>query len=340
MSEETCRRGAERIVEHCVSQSKKDVQIVFHGGEPLLGKFDHLRMLFDTIRNVFQDTGVSYQIGMQSNGLLFTPEIGELMRENRASIGISLDGPPHINDRHRIDHMGRGSGVRLHDKLILIRDNFADVFSGFLCVIDVTQDPIEIYDYLAQFEPKLIDYLLPYDNHDRLPPGKTESPNSTPYADWMISLFDYWCELNEPVRIRHFESIVRLLSGASSLVESSGLDPVDLIVMETNGEFEAVDSLKAALDGVTELGFNAFDHSINEVAKHVMVKNRQIGSEELCDTCRGCSIVDVCGGGYLPTRYSADRGFDNPSVYCSDHDKLIHHVLHRLQSELKQECRA
>ena len=42
--------------------------------------------------------------------------------------------------------------------------------------------------------------------------------------------------------------------------------------------------------------------------------------------CQSCPIVKVCGGGYLPHRYSLHRGFANPSVYCRDLTKLITHV--------------
>jgi sulfatase maturation enzyme AslB (radical SAM superfamily) len=42
--------------------------------------------------------------------------------------------------------------------------------------------------------------------------------------------------------------------------------------------------------------------------------------------CQTCPVVKVCGGGYIPHRYSAARKFDNPSVYCRDLEKLIRHI--------------
>jgi len=41
-----------------------------------------------------------------------------------------------------------------------------------------------------------------------------------------------------------------------SSLESIGLDAVDLIVIESNGEIEAVDSLKTAYNGAAKLGYN------------------------------------------------------------------------------------
>jgi len=46
-------------------------------------------------------------------------------------------------------------------------------------------------------------------------------------------------------------------------------------------------------------------------------------------TCQACDLVRVCGGGYLPHRYSAANGFANPSVYCADLQHVIQHIQHR-----------
>jgi len=51
-----------------------------------------------------------------------------------------------------------------------------------------------------------------------------------------------------------------------------------------------------------------------------------MGLAGLWATCQACPIVAVCGGGDLPSRYSRQNGFDNPSVYCSDLQVIIGHI--------------
>jgi uncharacterized protein len=170
-----------------------------------------------------------------------------------------------------------------------------------------------------------MDFLLPYDNHDRLPVSKTAFDDVI-YGDWLIRAFDHWYGENLGVPIRMFDSIMRLLLGGHSLVESLGVGQIDFIVVETNGDIEAVDSLKAALNGSTVLGFDVFNNTFDEVTGHVKVQARQSGADGLCGYCKRCAIVNVCGGGYLPTRYSRENGFNNPSVYCRDLSKLIYHI--------------
>lgn len=165
--------------------------------------------------------------------------------------------------------------------------------------------------------------------------GKRTDLNATPYGDWLVRAFDHWVSRESPVSHRSFEAIIKGLLGLPSGVESFGLSPVDLIVIETNGEIEGVDALKATFDGASKLHFDVFRHDFNTVSVHEAVQSRQLGIESLCTRCQACSLVSVCGGGYVPHRYSADHGFNNPSVYCADLEKLIHHIQSRVCSELQ-----
>jgi uncharacterized protein len=333
MSSDTFRLICNRIVEHSRKHAKKDIALVLHGGEPLLGGIKHLAPLLEVARSVFSEAGIAVHLSMQSNGILFSPEIGDLLLRHNVSVGISIDGPPEINDRRRVDHQGRGSSERLALPLQLLASDYRPIFSGFLVVVDLDADPVSLLDYLFQFKPSSIDFLLPYDNWDRRPRGK-ENFDDAPYGEWLISAFQHWYNLDSPTRIRYFASIIRLLLGGHTLVESAGLDPVNLIVVETNGDIESLDSLKGTYDRATTLGLNVRENSFDEAANHLSIIARQIGAAALCDACRACPIVAVCGGGYLPNRYSEADGFLNPSIYCRDLQAVIHHIEARVARDL------
>ncbi len=335
MSAETVRQIAFRMLDHLLSNGKKSASIIFHGGEPLLGGRRHIELLLDVIAEVFCGAAIDLSMGLQTNLLLFDAEIGEILRARNVSVGVSVDGPPEVNDRRRVDHLGRGSSALLAEKLALLTSpRFRPIFSGFLSVIDPTSDPANIIDYLSSFDPPSIDFLLPLDNHDRLPLGMKKPCGPSPHGVWLIKAFEYWLSLEKPLSVRMFDNIIALLCGASSRVESLGLTPVDLIVVETNGDIEAVDSLKATYSGATRLGFDVYSHTFDMVAAHPAVLARQVGLSSLCDSCRSCDVVEICGGGYLPHRFSSARGFANRSVYCDALYLLIHHVRNTLLREL------
>ena len=336
MSETVARQTARRMREHLDSHGKKDAVIVLHGGEPLLGGVEHLEGIARVIGDEFAGAGIRLSVGTQSNLLLFTEEIGELYLRRQMSIGVSIDGPPEVNDIFRVDHRGRPSSKQLEQKLALLTSSrYRTLFSGFLCVINPMVDPIVVTRYLMSYQPPSIDFLFPLDNHVRRPLGKSvDRPDATPYGDWLIRAFDFWCSQPTRTDIRIFMSMIRMIFGAPTLVESLGLLPVDLIVIEANGDIEGVDSLKATFNGATQLGYNVERDSFDRVAQDISVRSRQNGANGLCRKCQECGVVEVCGGGYLPHRYSLERGFDNPSVYCADLEKLIRHIHRSLVQEL------
>jgi uncharacterized protein len=58
--------------------------------------------------------------------------------------------------------------------------------------------------------------------------------------------------------------------------------------------------------------------------------------------CRRCPEVDTCAGGHLSHRYSRERLFDNPSVWCEDLLRLLGHLRERLgipQEETRRRAR-
>jgi uncharacterized protein len=57
-------------------------------------------------------------------------------------------------------------------------------------------------------------------------------------------------------------------------------------------------------------------------------------SINLAEKCRQCKFMNVCGGGYLPHRFSKNNGYDNPSVYCNDLYAMFENVDEVLQRHL------
>src|SRR4030095_5124140 len=56
-----------------------------------------------------------------------------------------------------------------------------------------------------------------------------------------------------------------------------------------------------------------------------------VESPPLPNGCIGCPEETTCSGGYLPHRWSNERSFDNPSVWCDDLLKLFRHIRTRLE---------
>jgi uncharacterized protein len=340
MSRATLVATAERIAEHARDYHLPRVDVVLHGGEPLLAGGEFLAYAITTLRRSVP-AGTDVSIRIQTNGLLLTePTVRDLARAG-VRVGVSLDGGSERHNRHRVRGNGGGSYAQVAASLrLLASPAYRSAFAGLLSVVDVANDPVEVYESLAAFDPPVIDFLLPHGNWTHRPPGRGDDEAATPYADWLVAIFDRWYESPRPgPEIRLFQQIAGLLFGLPSTVETVGLAPSTLLVVETDGAIEQVDALKSTYDGAAATGLNVRRDPIARALDHPGLVARQIGTRALGPECQACSLRDVCGGGYYPHRYQAGTGFRNRSVYCPDLYALIRHIQARLTADVARGTR-
>jgi uncharacterized protein len=336
LSEMTAKRLAVRVRSHALAHGLSAVDVVLHGGEPLLAGRARIARLCDTLRT--NAAPVHVNLRMQTNGVLFDADWLDLCLAYDIKVGLSIDGPADANDRHRLTHSGASSFADAERAIELLASGAGQtVWSGFLAVIDLDSDPLVVYRFFRRYEPKSIEFLFPLGNYVYVPPGKG-ALDSTPYADWLIAIFDEWyAEAPQYTKIRRFRDIIALAMGAETSSEEWGLQPVDFVVVESDGSLQAVDTLKVTFERANHLGLSIHTHEIDALYESPIVRERQNRWAALCDTCRSCELVRVCGGGYFPHRYSSTNGFLNPSVYCADLKKLIRHVLTAVSRDLRHE---
>jgi uncharacterized protein len=328
ISDEVVSRTAQRIAEHAAAHGLPAVQVVLHGGEPLLAGRARLGRIATEFRSALHGA-CRLDLRIHTNGVLLDEQFCELFAEHDIKVGISVDGDRSANDRHRRYADGRSSYDKVVRAIGLLRDGrFRPLYAGLLCTIDVANDPLAVYDALMDLRPPRIDFLLPHATWDH-PPARTPAAGSE-YADWLIVIFDRWLADGRPVQVRTFDSIMSTLRGGPSYTEALGFGPAALAVVETDGRYEQVDSLKAAFEGAPETGMNVFGHAIDDVARHPGIMARQRGIAALSPVCQECPVVRSCGGGLYTHRYRAQNGFANPSVYCPDLLSLISHVSRHL----------
>ncbi|TMR14328.1 FxsB family radical SAM/SPASM domain protein [Nonomuraea turkmeniaca] len=327
MSEAIADRAIERIAEHASRHDLPEIDVILHGGEPLLAGPELIARVVRGVRGAV-DTGTRVNVTIQTNGVRLDEAYLRLFESLEIRVGVSLDGDAEGQDRHRRFANGRGSHAQVSESLRrLTAGPYHHLFSGILCTIDVRNDPVRTYEALLEFDPPAIDFLLPHGNWGAPPPFREPGSPAAPYADWLIRVFDLWYD--SPVlqtEIRLFREIMRLLMGSHSRAEIVGLSPVRMVVIETDGSVEQSDILKSAYDGAPETRLHVLRDPLDRALLHPSIVARQIGAAALSETCHRCEIMSTCGGGMYAHRYSPDTGFAEPSVYCPDLYRLISHI--------------
>ena len=326
----------ERIRAYSSASGTRRVSMILHGGEPLLaGQTFFHRFVEKANSELLPD--IQPVFNMQTNGTLLDQSWLDLLRELDIRLGISLDGPERINDANRVDHRGQGSYARVRRAidLVLADSRVDDLFDGMLSVINLDADPLEIYDLYRCLRIRSADFLLPDGNYYNPPAGLIAGSMDTPYADWLIRLFNKWFSDDDPtLRIRIFEDIIGLIFGLPIGMDDLGSGGNGAIVIESDGTIEPVDFLKICGDRFTKTDLNVADSDIADAYQSELIRISLADGSMLCKKCQQCPVKAVCGGGYLPHRYSVVNGFDNPSVYCHNLMKLIIYIQQKVVDAL------
>lgn len=333
------KRMSDRVVDalaqqlaRLVSHQDEPLSVVFHGGEPLLMGAERFERTCRTLRAALGDAS---GLHLQTNAVLLGDDFIDICARHDVGISISLDGPREIHDAHRPDHGGRGS----HDQTagairrVLAHCRGHDLLSGLLAVIDLSADPIEVYEHLKALGTPSIDLLYRDGNHEVLPAGK-DSFLSTEYGDWMVRMLDHYLADGTPIRVRVLDDMLRLVMGGRSRKEGVGTAEYGILVIDTDGTLAKNDTLKSAAAGdrFARPASILHDDLIEFVSSRAFADYHAAQRPHAAE-CLACPELAVCGGGMPTHRWSAARGLDAPSVFCADQRTLIASMRERVGTE-------
>jgi uncharacterized protein len=329
MSSETARQLGRRIWEHVQEHQLPSFDIGFHGGEPLLMPAEKMDELVQSIKAAFPPA-FPLHFGIQTNATLMSSAHIDVFKKNNIHISISLDGTEETNDKNRVDLKGGPSWKRVMAGIDLLRREAPELMIGILSVIDIDSDPIETFDFLAQFGVD-IDFLLPLATFDKppyYPPGKALG-----YGKWYFDIYSEWVKgRNDHISVRFLKNIIKQLMGGTAIYEVMTYNPIGLLTISTDGYMEGLDCLKSLGNRIQVTNLHIRDNSFNDALEHEIVKIRQMGIPALHKKCQSCDYLHGCAGGYFPNRFSEENGFDNPSVYCDD----LYWLLQQIERDLKK----
>jgi len=324
MSAEVLHQLLWRVEEHLLKYAFVEFPLTLHGGEPLLWGIDNFYRIAEGCEAISARTGCELPIAVTTNGILIDDAWLDCFETHNIAIAISLDGPAHIHDSRRLTFRGAGTHATVERaaRMLLARD----INVSALAVCNPANEAKEYFDFFA---------ACGIPNYDILIPDATIGENPPHVALFYKDLFDLWLAANrhqQSVNIRIVTDMVRALLGNDARTEGVGYKPIELCTVMTDGSVEAHDVLRIAGDGVTQTAFNIFDHAIDDVRNEPLWKSARDASINLCEKCRRCKFMNACGGGYLPHRFSREKGYDNPSVYCDDLYTTFEHIASVLES--------
>jgi uncharacterized protein len=316
MPESVFTAAVGRIRRYCETSGQTAAHVVFHGGEPCLVGAARLRAWCRELRDGLRGIATP-RFSIQTNGTLIDREWIDLFRDEDMQIGVSIDGPAALHDAFRVDHEGRGSHAAVEEGLKSLLSS--GLSPQVLSVIPLCGDGLGTYEYFRALGVRRINFLLPDFTHDTKR-GALPRAGSTPVADFLIPIAEKWCVTDwEGTDVAIFRQIAELILGGSSRTDQFGNNPLGIVFVESDGDIEGLDFLRVCGDGAAAIGVSVLRDDFEHIAMSSELHGRAIFEGLRPPSgCIDCPERETCGGGCLPHRFSLERGFDNPSIWCAD----------------------
>ena len=322
-SNENAKYLNERIKEYLKVAPISKMNLIAHGGEPLLLGADKLNEIFSILKEGIED---NLNFGLQTNAVLVNQDIIEILKIHNVKCGVSIDGNYNHN-KFRVFHNGKPSYEDTINGYHLLNEN--SLVAGILCVVDFETNPKEVLDSLCSLNPKQLDLLQPFNNHDHILGAEKLGKL---FYNWFVKAFDYY--MNKPewhnIQVRIFESALFSILSKKSNSDWFGGPHGNYLVIETDGNYDVLDHLKSIGSfGKTfsNLTMNLASSSLLEANNKIKEIYTKYNIKSPPDSCLNCEFKDQCGGGYYPTRFSSiNNSLNNSSVYCTGLFSFFNHL--------------
>ncbi|WP_104492825.1 radical SAM protein [Paracoccus denitrificans] len=298
----------------------ENLMIYFHGGEPMMAPKPVIARIARAARRLSESGRVAdLGLSMQTNGMLVNDAWIRFCADLGIGVGVSLDGDEAANDRFRIDKKGRGTYRRaVQGFRRLAGENGAgiDLHPGLLSVIDPEGDGARRLEHFSgEIGAQRMNFLHPDGGHDQgIAPAQVAG-----VENFMLGVFRAWVRRRDSgLRVRFIKDLLDTLlsdEGARTCPDSARRLS-RILTISSNGMLGAEDTARTLDARFRDIGHvRDFDSVAQIFATPALVEMQQAAATPPA-ACAACPWWGTCRGGTFTNRYSAQNGFDNPSVYC------------------------
>ena len=302
--------------------ANQSVNVIWHAGEPLVAPIAFYSEAFEAIERLRPpDVGIVHSI--QSNGMLLTPAWCDFIKEWRIDIGISIDGPRHLHDRHRVTRSGQGTFDKTLAGIRLLREREIPFHTISVLSRDSLDAADEMYEF---FSAEGIDHVC----------FNVEESEGQHISD-MLGVADvrarfraflarFWQLARGSDRVKFVREIDTMIGAIfrsnDAPFRNQQVEPLAMLNMDCLGN---VSSFSPELLGYKNAVYNDFvigninTDSMEQIRDSQWLAAMQRDIDAGVAACRAsCEYFSICGGGAPMNKLTENGSFDSAqTVFCS-----------------------
>jgi uncharacterized protein len=317
-----------RVFERLFSSNlcSQEIGVVWHAGEPLIVPLAFYESALEIIRKL-NKRGVRVSHSFQTNGILLSQAWCDFIRAHDIQVGVSLDGPAFIHDRHRRTRVGRGTHATVMRGVALLQLNEIPFHVISVLTQDALDHPHAIFDFFLAQEIRQIGF-----NVEEIEGAHQHSSLGgvgVRYREFMQHIRARVRAAKGAVTIREFDQALAAICHTPNFGEppmtpeplNHQVVPFGIISIDCEGNFstfspELLSQKSSAYDNFIFGNVWRDEYVAAWQRPAFRVLHQQI-TDGVARCRSACEYFTLCGGGAPANKYWENGSFDSTvTLYC------------------------
>jgi uncharacterized protein len=342
MSNEVLESYIRQMIE---SQPQARVDFAWQGGEPTLLGVDFFKKavaLQDKYAN-----GREIANAIQTNGTLLDDEWCEFLTERKFLVGLSIDGPPALHDRYRVDKQQQPTFDAVLRGLNFLKKHRTEFNTLTVVNRANSQHPLVVYEFLKEIGSKYLQFIPlverlpttqlkvrgfdlmeppdPHADENEKSPVTSWSVEGHAYGNFLCAIFDHWVRHNVgETFVQMFDVALGNWMGLGSSLCVFAEKCGRALAIEHNGDLYSCDHYvypKYHLGNILNQSLGAMVDSPQQ---------QQFGfdkSDSLPNYCKTCEVKFACNGECPKHRFiNTPDGDPGLNYLCPGYKQFFNHI--------------
>jgi len=311
------------ILQHLMAESGDTVMFSWHGGEPLLAGISFYREVLK-LQEKYNTDRRRIVNGIQTNGILVDDKWCKFLYTNNFIVGLSIDGPQHLHDLHRIYGNGKPTFGKVNSAWKLLRSY--GIIHELLCVVNSSNVdyPLEVYNYFSEGGAEYVTFL-PLVEREGSEGVSVNSVDPLKFGEFLVVIFDKWKSGGiGKIKIQIFEEALRSAFGQDHTLCIFKKECGGVPLVEMDGNFYTCDHYADPGNLVGNVMDTTLSSLLSSSKQVEFGRNKEVS---LPLYCRNCEVLNMCNGECPRNRFINTPGGEPGLNYlCRAYRMFFNHV--------------
>ena len=321
----------EKVYEWAFSSGlvRQPFTLLWHAGEPMVLPATFYEQATQLLERC-NTSGFEITQAFQTNATLVDEAWCDFLRRRKVQVGVSVDGPDFLNDRHRKTRKGGGTLERVLRGMQLLRDN--DIFFDVITVLTSTSldYPDELFDFYIEHGITNVAFNVEEIEGPHVSSSLADSGVEPRFRRFYSRFMDL--ALSADLRVREFDLARNSISHREPFVaRTQECKPFGILNVDCEGNFSTYSPELLGLSS-PRLGSFALGNVAQDTLESVLTMPRFLALDDEIrrgvDMCQeSCRYFPFCGGGPPGNKYFENGDFaTTETLSCRLHKKAAFDV--------------